>query len=411
MKIIIIADYGFADGGAPKVALESAAGLAGQGHDVVFVAAVREAPGMAPVRHPGVTHVNLGLEDVWSLPLPRAAVSGIWNREAGRRLLAALRVHAGPDTVVHLHQWTKCLSPAAFAAIFQVRLPLVVTCHDYFISCPTGLFYRFDTQHACSLVPLSVACLAAPCDPRSSAHKAIRVLRSFATRRAISQGKLAFVHVSDRGRTTVERFLPSNARHVRIDNPVAIARGACADMGQGARKAFYLGRITVEKGALVAACAAREAGVPIVFVGDGPAATEVRRLNRQAEMRPWIEAAAVGDLLRREALMLVAPSRWPETGPLTVFEAMAVGVPVVGSLLSGAAEKLVDGRSGFVVAPEVAACAAAMLRLAGGDAAARIGAQAFGDYWTDPLTLERHVKALSGVYGDMLAGNLPVTGD
>ena len=45
----------------------------------------------------------------------------------------------------------------------------------------------------------------------------------------------------------------------------------------------------------------------------------------------------------------VVPSQWLETGPLTVLESFAAGVPVVGSNLGGIAELVEHGRDGWLV--------------------------------------------------------------
>jgi glycogen synthase len=61
----------------------------------------------------------------------------------------------------------------------------------------------------------------------------------------------------------------------------------------------------------------------------------------------------VGDIRERlaDADVLVQPSR-ADTLPLAVLEAMAGGLPVVGARVGGIPELVVDGETGFVVAPE-----------------------------------------------------------
>ena len=56
--------------------------------------------------------------------------------------------------------------------------------------------------------------------------------------------------------------------------------------------------------------------------------------------------------LLREYDLLAVPSRWLETGPLTVLEAFAAGIPVLGSRLGGIAELVSDGIDGVLVPPD-----------------------------------------------------------
>jgi len=53
--------------------------------------------------------------------------------------------------------------------------------------------------------------------------------------------------------------------------------------------------------------------------------------------------------------LLVVPSTWWENSPLTVLEALAAGVPVVGSRTGGLPELIEDGRTGLLVTPGDAA--------------------------------------------------------
>ena len=48
---------------------------------------------------------------------------------------------------------------------------------------------------------------------------------------------------------------------------------------------------------------------------------------------------------------VVIPSLWLETGPLTVYDAFAAGVPVIGSRRGGIAELVTHGRNGILVEP------------------------------------------------------------
>lgn len=402
MRVIIIADHAIAEGGAPQVAIASACGLAAAGHEVVYIHGVGEAGDAALDGQPGIRRIGLGGRDVWSKPLPVAARDGIWNHEYQARLMALLAGMADGNTVVHVHQWTKFFSPSVFATIRAAGLPLVTTLHDYFLSCPTGLMYRFDQQAPCALRPLSAGCLMARCDPRSSLHKAVRVLRAVATKRALGDAPFTAIHVSAIGQRTIGHFLPGQARQVVLENPIECEDHGVRQAGPGLR-VTYCGRLTEEKGALLVAEAAKAAGLPSLFIGEGPMAARIRAVDPQAEITGWLDKPAVRARIAQEALVVVAPSRWPETGPLVIAEAMAAGVPVIASDRAGAAGRIVPGLNGFVVPPEREALASALRQLVEPGVAARMGREAHARFWADPPGLQAHAGKLAAIYAEALA--------
>ncbi|AWN46151.1 glycosyl transferase family 1 [Methylobacterium terrae] len=406
MHAAILTNFATPKGGAEKVAIESARGLAERGVAVTLIHGV-DGPADPLLDHSRIRRIGLGLTDVWERPAWRGAIDGIWNREAARRLEAALAgLPAGPD-VVHLHQWTRSLSPAVFAVLARSGLPVAVTLHDYFLACPNGVYYRFDAAEPCALRPLSGSCLAAPCDPQSRAHKAVRVARSLVQRKAIARGfarrPLDLVHVSDGSRARLEPMLGATVfRHHRIDNPVRVERAAPADPARGDAVAF-VGRFTREKGADLVAEAAHRAGLPSLFVGDGPLAAELRAVPG-AEVVGWRAPAEVEALLRARARAVAAPARWLETGPLTVYEALAAGIPAVASDRAGAGEKIRQGETGFLVAPEAGSLADAFRRLKDDAVVRTLGRAAHARYWAAPMTLAAHADALCDLYAGMTGG-------
>ncbi len=56
-------------------------------------------------------------------------------------------------------------------------MPAVYTIHEYFLFCPNGGFYNYQTQKACPLTPMSAQCLTTNCDSRSYPQKLWRVAR------------------------------------------------------------------------------------------------------------------------------------------------------------------------------------------------------------------------------------------
>jgi glycosyltransferase involved in cell wall biosynthesis len=130
---------------------------------------------------------------------------------------------------------------------------------------------------------------------------------------------------------------------------IRAALGIAAD----APLAVSVGRLTEQKGhlGLAAAVPAVLAAVPsarFVWVGDGPLRDEIAR--RLADLGLTDAVTSIGSHPDIPALLgaadtLVQPSRF-EGLPLVVLEAMAAGIPVVGTDVIGVADAVLDGITG-----------------------------------------------------------------
>lgn len=119
-----------------------------------------------------------------------------------------------------------------------------------------------------------------------------------------------------------------------------------------------VGRLSEEKGHLilfeaVAQLLARGCEVHVDVVGDGPLSEELRQavveldVCRAVQFHGELAPAAVGELLRSTSLFCL-PS-FSEGIPVSIMEAMACGVPVVTTAITGIPELVVDGVTGFTV--------------------------------------------------------------
>ncbi len=125
MRAVIISDFGSVNGGAAKVAIESARGLAGAGVEIVFACAI--GPVSERLLHPLISVEQFAGEEIWQVGSKIAAArQGIWNARAYRFLSELLARQPRHDTLVHLHQWTKAFSPAAIAAAGESGLPVAI---------------------------------------------------------------------------------------------------------------------------------------------------------------------------------------------------------------------------------------------------------------------------------------------
>jgi glycosyltransferase involved in cell wall biosynthesis len=110
-----------------------------------------------------------------------------------------------------------------------------------------------------------------------------------------------------------------------------------------------------------------------------------------------VDAAIVPGLLA-EARALLLPSQSYEGSPRAVVEAMAAGVPVLGSDIGGIPEHVESGVNGLLVPPtDVRAWATAIDRLRDDQLSTQLGKGAY-DQWQSHFSPEAGLASLEHVY-------------
>jgi len=400
MNILIIADHAWINGGQSKVAIESALGLARRGHRVIFFASV--GPADERLAAAGIETICLDQYDVNTAPSSAKFIPQyMWNREAQRRLAQLLDSLDPADSVAHVHAFAKAVSPSIGPVLAKSPVPAVYTMHEFFLVCPNGGFYDYQSSQTCHRKPLSPSCIACHCDSRSYAHKLLRVGRQL----LINHGGMhrAYGHIimiSQLQHDASFPYMPKSVTYHRVDNPLDIADpGPKSAPGDGF---LFVGRVSREKGIEHFCEAARLAGVEAVIAGDGPLMEELKTRYPEAKFLGWQNPQQVMALMR-EARALVFPSVWYEGQPLTVYESLAMGTPVIVSDVCAGREAINDGRNGlWFKSADAGDLARALDRLKDDAAADAMTANAYADYWARPLSLERHLDAIEAVYTEML---------
>jgi glycosyltransferase involved in cell wall biosynthesis len=133
--------------------------------------------------------------------------------------------------------------------------------------------------------------------------------------------------------------------------------------------AVYAGRLSPEKGAAEAIDIARAAGLSIDVYGDAYDAGYARDLAPRGTepgvtLHPGVPRADLWPAMARAAVVL-CPSKWDEPFGMAAAEAQACGTPVVAFRRGGLSEVIMDGVTGYLVAPGDVAAAADAARRAG----------------------------------------------
>ena len=102
----------------------------------------------------------------------------------------------------------------------------------------------------------------------------------------------------------------------------------------------------------------------ITIVGDGPQRLELENYVHTNNLHNinFVGSSMQVDKLLQESDCFVLVSK-NEGLPISIIEALRAGLPVIGSNVAGIPEQIIDGQTGYVVAPSISATAEAMKKI------------------------------------------------
>jgi glycosyltransferase involved in cell wall biosynthesis len=311
------------------VHLRSGQGLYGAERSLLALAAATEAP-FEPVV---VSLVRPGREDVLAAAARALGVRAERVEARGRLSPSALGplVRLARGGLLHAHDY-KALTLALVAGALA-RAPVVATFHGDTAHLARVVVYerlaRWLARHSSGVAatsePLAARIRAAA--PRTAVH-------------VIANGLRVGPAITDEDRVAARRAL---------------------GIAPEARVVAFVGRLSVEKAPEVLLRAARGTGAEVLVAGDGPlrSALEAEAAGQQVRFLGFV--TDVGPVLAA-ADVLALPSR-TEGLPMAALEAMAAGVPVVGSAVGSLPEVLGEGAGVLVPPGDVEALRGALERL------------------------------------------------
>lgn len=406
MRVIVVNDFARINGGAGKVAIESALALAGAGTPThLFAAALTPDPAHEGV--PNLTVTGLDAPHVNDLPIRRKLLRGISNPEIGEAFDRVLAQYDSNDTVVHIHSLRDANTLAIVRPIVRRGFPWLMTAHDYMLTCPYSGFYDHEFEAICTRKPMGLTCITSRCNGGSRVARMWFLARFVAQNRAGLPGRIPLILApSDAAGAILRRDLPPDLPMETLLAPIGPPPGPRVEAERN-RGFLYVGRFSPEKGAVLFAEAAARASVPAEFVGKGVQEEEIRRANPEAAMSGWLDRDGVQDAVARSRAV-VFPSRWYETFGLSALEAVAAGVPVLVSDAAVTREIPETYGSGTLFPTgDANALASLLTRVAGDDELVRGWSETgWSRYAEAPLTMDRHREELLEIYGRVLARTL-----
>ena len=338
-NVVIVNDFAYIQGGASKVAIDTANVLSRKGLRVLFFTGDMNLTTKKVLdKNIEIISTNQGeaLRDSNKL---RGIKNGLYNGKAKRQFKKVLNELNPEETIIHVHGWTKCLSSSVFKAAFNMKFKTVLTLHDYFTACPNGGFFNYKRNEICHLCPMSMKCVSTNCDSRNYGFKVFRVVRQLIQNKIVGlPRKIRYViYLSDLQWSVLSSNFKKLLKAQKLLNPITSQPLDKKNKSNKGKYYLYVGRLSQEKGIKVFCEGFSQLGLPAVVVGDGPLLEELSKKYKTIDFVGWKNSSDIKKYMQ-EAKALVFPSLWYEAQPLVPIEAESVGLTCILSDKSSAKE-------------------------------------------------------------------------
>lgn len=332
----------------------------------------------------------------------RKAVNFVHNSEA-RESFAEMVAEIKPD-VIHLHNIYHHLSTSIFKPIKESGAYCVQTLHDYKLACPN---YKMFTQgSACEKCKGGHYCQAIKNDCLNGFFaSALAAFEMSYTkmRQSYESGVDAFICPSKFLRDKMVEWGEPPSKMVYLPNPVDMPDRL--PNGRGTGPYVYIGRLSKEKGVeTIIRAFARMPDKELAIIGRGAEEPVLRTIARElkADNINFLGFLSGGDLekWRVSAKALLMPTLMYENSSLAILEAMANGVPAIGSSIGGIPELVQDGLNGLLATPgNVDSWMEAVNEMDGFTLEQRLGMGEAGyEHVKSQNTWESHLSRLDQIY-------------
>lgn len=329
----------------------------------------------------------------------------VWSPTTYRTLrarFASFRPH-----VVHVHNTLPLISPAIFVAARRSGAAVVQTLHNYRMVCPSATLFRDGRPcELCVSQRLALSGVRHACYRNSRSATAVVAGSTFIHRTLGTYARNVdrFIALTEFARMTLSKGGVPAEKLVVKPNFTEPTEATRREIGGAA---LFVGRLSEEKGirTLLDAWRRHPDLPPLRIVGDGPLRSLV---GSEAAQDASITAlgAVPQDRVHvemRSAAVLVFPSTCYEGFPMTIVEAFANGLPVVGSRIGSVAEIVTNGEVGLTFTPGDADELAERVRRLSTDRAlnAQLGTAALRRY-EERFTPEANLKQLLRIYQEAI---------
>ena len=257
-----------------------------------------------------------------------------------------------PD-IMHIHNYWFLLTPSVFAAAKDCGVKIVHTLHNYRLICPAGQLLRQNSICEKCIKGHPYRVLWNNCLETDNIFKAYLKLKIYLKTRSMNylhDHVDAFIALSEFGRSKfIEGGVDDSKIFVKsnfMSDPFAGEQSTGKKIG-----AVFTGRLSPEKGIITLIKAWESQSMDLFVIGEGPMEDKLKE-SAPSNVH-FIGKKSHSDTIEyvKKAQIFIFPSEWYEGFPLSLLEAMAVGVPIIASDLGPRNEMIEHKKTGLLFEP------------------------------------------------------------
>jgi glycosyltransferase involved in cell wall biosynthesis len=329
----------------------------------------------------------------------------IYSREAKEKL-ERLILEEKPE-VAHLHIFQHQISLSILDVLKKYEIPVIYTAHDLQMLCPN--YQMLTNGRVCEQCKGGhyTNCIKHRCIKDSMAKSALGTVEAYVNK--LSKRYDIIDQIITPSGFYKKKFLEFGIAPDRVTHIPNFLDRACPAVNPAPdREAYYLylGRLSHEKGIPTLIQAAKQTGITLKIVGNGPLFEELKKDETDhIRLLGFKSGQELTDLVGN-AKAVILPSEWYENGPYSAIEALQLGRPLIGADIGGIPELIRD--NGFLFeSGNVQALAEAIGRLEALDTTAYAAAcRASEELFQTCYTEQAHLQQLNDIYVKVKAGAL-----
>ncbi len=330
MKVLLVHDFFDEPGGAEQIVHATRMMLEEEGHSVLLYAPAR--PGLLAGRVFSIRHYFFILKEIRKFE---------------------------PD-IMHAHNIYRNVSAAVLLAAYHLKVPIVMTLHDFQIVCPKTSLVK-GSRLPCES-GFGYRCFYSSCYPRKPFNRIYQGLKAF----KLSLHRFII-------RKTVRRFFSPSVclmnwtrKNLGVNNITLLPNFVLSDREPSSKPPrndtfLFIGSLTEQKGVdvLIKALAGVRPvipGVRLKIVGDGPEEQTLKKLAADLQVSDLItftgklpNARVMEEI--DDALCVVIPSKYVENCSMAGIEALSRGKVIIAGNIGGLPDLVDDQETGFLVRP------------------------------------------------------------